>query len=75
MSLAPIHRRVIAVSIATWPTVTAVTYCVGPYIASAPIAVKTLVSTALSVPLMIYLVLTPVTRIVEKVLTRSVSDG
>src|SRR3546814_8866442 len=43
MTLAAIHRRVIAVSLATWPTVTIVTYCAAPLIADAPIAVKTLV--------------------------------
>src|SRR3546814_12414234 len=66
MTLAAIHRRVIAVSLATWPTVTIVTYCAAPLIADAPIAVKTLVSTILSVPLLIYLVLPPVTRSGER---------
>jgi antibiotic biosynthesis monooxygenase (ABM) superfamily enzyme len=66
MTLAAIHRRVIAVSLATWPTVTIVTYGAAPLIADAPIAVKTLVSTILSVPLMIYLVLPPVTRAIER---------
>src|SRR3546814_7814405 len=36
MTLAAIHRRVIAVSLATWPTVTIVTYCAAPLIADAP---------------------------------------
>src|SRR3546814_18318950 len=66
MTLAAVHRRVIAVSLATWPTVTIVTCCAAPLIADAPIAVKTLVSTILSVPLMIYLVLPPVTRAIER---------
>ncbi|MGA5822871.1 hypothetical protein ACPC54_34040 [Kitasatospora sp. NPDC094028] len=52
-----VHRRALITWLAVYPTITAAFLLLGPYLGSLPVAVRTLVMTALVVPVVVYAVM------------------
>lgn len=57
MSEPPKWKNVIIVWLAIYPTITFVTYLIGDKIKNLPLPIKTLIMTGLLVPLMVYVLL------------------
>lgn len=66
MTNAPKYKRAIVIWMAIYPTVTAIFYLLGPYLAAYPIPIRTLAITLIAVPFMVYVALPFLSRLLAK---------
>lgn len=61
-----LHRRVIAVIVATWPTVTLLTWALAEATAAWPMPLRTLLTTLASVPIILYLIVPRIGPMIDR---------
>ncbi len=63
-----IHRRAISVFLAVYPTILLLTYFLGPFISDASLPIRILVITSTAVPIIVYILLSPLQKLVDRIL-------
>lgn len=63
-----LHRRVISVMVATWPTVTMLTWGFASLTAQWPMPLRTLLNTVASVPIILYLIVPRISPIIDRLI-------
>jgi hypothetical protein len=56
------HKLVVLVWLGLYPLLTLITYVTGPFLAGLPIPLRTLVTSLILVPIMVYLLLPTITK-------------
>lgn len=63
-----LHRRVISVMVATWPTVTLLTWGLASITAQWPMPLRTLLNTVASVPIILYVIVPRIGPFIDRLI-------